>query len=144
MVSESTIVVRYAETDQMGVAHHAVYPVWYEVARTDFIKKLGVTYSGMERMGVMTPLISLHCAYRGATRYEDELTVRVWMSRLTPARVEFSYEITRSGDAKPCNMGTTEHPFVDAHTFQPMNLKKRFPDLYARLAEAASDGDGAR
>ena len=49
--SESTVVVRYAETDQMGVVHHAVYPVWYEVARTDCIKKIGVTYAELERMG---------------------------------------------------------------------------------------------
>ena len=41
MISESKIIVRYQETDQMGIAHHSVYPVWFEVARTDFIKKLG-------------------------------------------------------------------------------------------------------
>ena len=43
MISESKIIVRYQETDQMGIAHHSVYPVWFEVARTDFIKKLGAT-----------------------------------------------------------------------------------------------------
>ena len=48
MISESKIIVRYQETDQMGIAHHSVYPVWFEVARTDFIKKLGITYSEIE------------------------------------------------------------------------------------------------
>lgn len=63
MKSRSRIIVRYAETDQMGVVHHAVYPVWYEVARTDFIKQVGMTYSQMEQMGIMLPLIELQCRY---------------------------------------------------------------------------------
>lgn len=67
--SESTVVVRYAETDQMGVVHHAVYPVWYEVARTDCIKKIGVTYAELERMGVMTPVVDLNCHYSGSAYY---------------------------------------------------------------------------
>ena len=55
MISQSKIVVRYQETDQMGIAHHSVYPVWFEVARTDFIKKLGVSYSEIEKMGLCFP-----------------------------------------------------------------------------------------
>ena len=75
MISESKIIVRYQETDQMGIAHHSVYPVWFEVARTDFIKKLGITYSEIEKMGVMLPLTEVTCKYYKGTRYEDELTV---------------------------------------------------------------------
>ena len=48
LTTESAVTVRYAETDQMGVAHHSVYPVWFEVARTDWIKALGTTYSQLE------------------------------------------------------------------------------------------------
>ena len=58
-----------------GHRHHSVYPVWFEVARTDFIKKLGVTYSEIEKMGVMLPLTEVTCKYYKGTRYEDELTV---------------------------------------------------------------------
>ena len=75
MISKSTIVVRYAETDQMGIAHHSEYPVWYEVARTNLIKCIGLTYTQMEQMGVMLPLSELTCRYKGAARYEDVLTV---------------------------------------------------------------------
>ena len=49
MISQSKITVRYAETDQMGIAHHSNYPIWYEVARTDLIKKMGLTYTQMEQ-----------------------------------------------------------------------------------------------
>ena len=54
-VSKSRIVVRYAETDQMGIAHHANYPVWFEVARTDLIKTIGITYTELEEMGRCAP-----------------------------------------------------------------------------------------
>ncbi|MBC8570624.1 acyl-CoA thioesterase [Zongyangia hominis] len=134
MISESRITVRYAETDQMGVTHHAVYPIWYEVARTDFIKQLGITYSEMERMGVMTPLIELTCHYHGVTRYEDELVVRVTIGRLTPARIQFCYEIYHVGEERPCNTGSTTHAWVDAATFRPINMKRKFPDLYEKMA----------
>ena len=52
LTTESAVTVRYAETDQMGVAHHSVYPVWFEVARTDWIKALGTTYSQLEQQGL--------------------------------------------------------------------------------------------
>ena len=69
MISKSQVVVRYAETDQMGIAHHANYPIWYEIARTDLIKNIGMTYSEMEHMGVMTPLVELGCRYIGTAHY---------------------------------------------------------------------------
>ncbi|MGI5897283.1 MAG: acyl-CoA thioesterase [Oscillospiraceae bacterium] len=131
--SESTIVVRYAETDQMGVVHHAVYPVWYEVARTDCIKKIGITYAELERMGVMTPVVDLNCHYSGSAYYGEECVVRVSISLLTAARIRFDYEITRPGEQKPFHTGSTLHGWVDTKTFRPVNMKRRFPDLYAKM-----------
>ena len=61
MTSVTAITVRYNETDRMGITHHAVYPVWYEQARTDFIKKLGISSSQVEQLGVMLPLVDLSC-----------------------------------------------------------------------------------
>ena len=57
MITKSFVTARYAETDQMGVIHHSVYAVWYELARTDFIKKVGISYSKMEEMGILLPLL---------------------------------------------------------------------------------------
>lgn len=133
MSTVSRVTVRYAETDQMGIAHHAVYPVWYELSRTDFVKSLGITYSQLEKMGVMTPLVELSCRYSGVSRYEDELLVECRISALSPSRVEFSYRIFREGEEKPLNTGCTLHAWVDAQTFRPVNMKKRFPDLYAKM-----------
>ena len=61
MITKSFVTARYAETDQMGVIHHSVYAVWYELARTDFIKKVGISYSQMEEMGILLPLSELTC-----------------------------------------------------------------------------------
>lgn len=130
MRSLSRITVRYAETDQMGIAHHSEYPVWYEVARTDLIKKLGLTYTEMEQMGVMLPLSELQCRYKGVARYEDELTVVARISGISAARITFSYEVYKEGEEKPVNTGSTTHGFVDSRTFRPLNMKKKHPELY--------------
>ena len=74
-VTKSHVCVRYAETDQMGVVHHAVYPIWFELARTDFIKVIGLTYSQMEQAGILLPVAELTARYRIPAKYEDELTV---------------------------------------------------------------------
>ena len=114
MISESKIIVRYQETDQMGIAHHSVYPVWFEVARTDFIKKLGVTYSEIEKMGVMLPLTEVTCKYYKGTRYEDELTVTARVLSVSPSRMTFGYQVFLPGEKRPVSEGTTSHGFVDS------------------------------
>ena len=61
MIHKTVIKARYAETDQMGIIHHSVYPVWYETARTEFIKTSGITYSQLEKKGIMLPLSEIGC-----------------------------------------------------------------------------------
>ena len=132
MKTQSKIIVRYAETDQMGIAHHSVYPVWYEVARSDYIKQIGMTYSEMEKEGVMTPVVELTSKYRLPACYEDELTIEVCIGRLSPARIEFLYMIYKNGEERPINTGSTMHAWV-GKDMAPFNLKKHRPDLYAKI-----------
>lgn len=132
MVSESKIVVRYAETDKMGIVHHSVYPIWYEVGRTDFIKKLGFTYSQMEKMGILTPLVGLSCKYIEPADYEDELIVKTKIGKMTPARIVFEYEVCKKNEEKPINTGSTIHALV-GRDLKPMNIKKHFPEVYEKL-----------
>lgn len=137
--SESRIVARYAETDQMGVVHHAVYPIWYEIARTDYIKNIGLTYSEMERLGVMTPVVELSCRYRGSALYEDVVIVRVHVSELTAARIRFEYELFKEGETAPFHTGSTLHGWVDTKTFRPVNLKRAFPEIYQKIDALCKD-----
>lgn len=132
MYSESTVIVRYAETDRMGIVHHSVYPIWYEIARTNFIKMIGITYSEMEEMGIMTPLVELGSKYKHPANYEDELKIRVFVSKLTPARIEFSYEVYH--DNLLINTGFTMHAWVGKN-LKPINMKKKFPDIYQKIQE---------
>lgn len=133
MITETQIVVRYAETDQMGVAHHSNYAVWFEQARTEFMRSLGITYGEMEKGGVMMPLTKLETVYKIPARYEDVLTVYTRAVRLSPVRIRLEYEARRADTARPLSFGATEHAFVDSKTFLPVNVKRRMPELYAKM-----------
>ncbi len=134
MIAKTCIRARYAETDQMGVIHHAVYPVWYEEARSDFCRQIGVPYSKLEEMGVMNPLLQVECRYLRPCRYEDLITVKTWISELSASRIRFCYALYLPGENTPFHTGSTQHAWVDAATFRPVNLKKKHPDLYERFA----------
>lgn len=131
MISVSQITVRYQETDQMGIVHHSVYPIWYEVARTDFCKKMGMPYTSMEQSGVLTPIYEVHSKYHKPARYDDELIIKTRLTKLTPYRLEFAYEIYK--ETLLIHTGTTIHVWVDAKEFKPLHLKKNFPEIYEML-----------
>lgn len=137
MANITEITVRYAETDCMGVVHHAVYPVWFEVARTDYIKAAGMSYADMEKAGVMLPVTGISCRYRLPARYDDTLLIEARISRLTPARIEFEYTVTKKGEADVLATGTSSHGFVDSRTFKPLNFKKEMPDFFAVMEKQA-------
>jgi acyl-CoA thioester hydrolase len=95
---ETGLTVRYAETDRMGIVHHSNYPVWFEAGRTQFIKALGISYSEIEGRGFLLPLLELHCKYKGAARYEDEIIVRTTLKEISFTRVTFLYEVFKNGE----------------------------------------------
>lgn len=134
MISETKITVRYAETDQMGIVHHSVYPIWYEAARTEAIKKIGITYSALEKNGIMTPLVELNSRYIVPAEYEDVLTIQVEIAKLTPARIVFNYQVFKEGIEKPINTGSTIHAWVGKE-LKPINLKKQFPEIFEKVSQ---------
>src|SRR5437868_11023388 len=91
--SISTVRVRYADTDQMGVVYYANYFVWFEVARTDLLRTLGWTYREMEAEGVLLPVVEAHCEYRRPARYDEEIEVRTRARLCSPVRMEFVYDV---------------------------------------------------
>lgn len=130
------ITVRYAETDRMGIAHHANYLVWYEQARTEFTKTLGTSYGAMEEMGVLSPLLSIESRYLAPCTYEDTLQVECRLVKATPAQMEFTYTVYKEGTEKPINQGRSRHAWVDGETFRPVSLKRRAPAIFAALTAA--------
>lgn len=133
MKTYTKIEVRYAETDQMGVVHHSVYPVWFEVACTKFSQEMGVPYDEMEKMGLMLPVRELSVKYLEPARYGDTVTVETKAVRLTPARIVFSYRILV--EERVIAQGETLHAWVN-RDFRPINLKKVFPQVYEAAFKA--------
>jgi acyl-CoA thioester hydrolase len=90
----TTIRVRYAETDQMGVVYHSHYFQYFEVARAESIRQLGFTYADMEKMGVIMPVIEVQCRYLRPALYDDLLTVKVILKELpVHHKIEFHQEV---------------------------------------------------
>jgi acyl-CoA thioester hydrolase len=127
--------VRYADTDQMGVVYYANYLVWFEVGRNAFFRDMGDSYRRLEEAGLLLPVVEAVCHYLHPARYEDVVTVTTWLARLTVARLTFRYEISR-GDTLLA-AGRTVHAFLGKEG-RPVNLKKRFPEVWAKLLPCVS------
>ncbi|MFI5142884.1 MAG: acyl-CoA thioesterase [Thermoanaerobaculales bacterium] len=113
--------VRYAETDQMGVVHHAVYPVWFEVARSAFSHAVGVPYSDWERRGYLLMVAEVACRYRRPAHYDDEVVVWVRVRSVASRRVVFEYQVENSAGSLLAE-GETCHVVVDRATGRPATL----------------------
>jgi acyl-CoA thioester hydrolase len=92
--AETNIRVRYAETDQMNIVYYGNYAQYFEVGRAESIRKLGYTYKDMESMGVIMPVVELHCRYLRPAHYDDLLTIKTTVRELpTDHRIEFHQEV---------------------------------------------------
>jgi acyl-CoA thioester hydrolase len=94
---EITIRVRYAETDRMGLLHHANYLVYFEQGRTELLRSLGLAYKHFEDQGYLLVLTRAEVRYRSPARYDDLLTLRTTVVRTTAARIDHNYELFRDG-----------------------------------------------
>lgn len=92
-IKETTFRARYAETDMMGVVHHASYVVYFEAGRVDFTRQAGAPYAELEALGYSLAVSDLHVRYIAAARFDQTITVRTWLSDLRSRIVTFSYEI---------------------------------------------------
>jgi acyl-CoA thioester hydrolase len=128
--SISTVRVRYAETDQMGVVYYANYFVWFEVGRTDLLRNSGWSYRAMETDGFSLPVINAQCTYHEPARYDDQIEVRTSGALLSPVRVQFAYEVVRPADRVALATGTTIHAAL-GRTGRPCRLPKRVQELFS-------------
>lgn len=90
--------VRYCECDPMGVVHHTVYPVWFEMGRTELLRSTGRTYRDMEREGLLLAVVRLEATYKQPARYDDLVQLRTTLVRVGAVKVEHSYELWRGED----------------------------------------------
>ncbi|MES1197785.1 MAG: thioesterase family protein [Chitinophagaceae bacterium] len=93
-ITETQIRVRYAETDQMGVVYHSNFFYYFESARAESIRKLGYSYADMEKMGIVMPVVEVHCKYLRPAVYDDLLTVKTILKELPlHHKIEFNHEV---------------------------------------------------
>ena len=90
-----TVVPRYAETDKGGVVHHSVYPVWFEMGRTELLRTNGLVYKDIELAGVFFVVARLSVKYRRPALYDEELKLETTCSKVTASRVEHTYKLMR-------------------------------------------------
>lgn len=135
----AAIRVRYAETDKMGIVFNANYLSWFEVARTELCRMLGVAYAEWEERGYLLPVAEAYCRYRSPARYDDivRLLCRAPVESIKPWSIVFEYE-ARADDGRLLAEGWTKHAFVDTEN----NIIKRNNRFQEWLVErSAAIGD---
>lgn len=103
--------VRYAETDQMGVVYYANYLVWFEVARTEYFRKLNIPYSDLEKKGIYLVVAESNCKYKSSVKYDDMIHVITRLNYVKASSLEFGYEIFQKDTL--IATGRTAHVFIN-------------------------------
>ncbi len=116
-----TFRVRYAETDQMGIVHHANYAIYYEMGRTEMFRNIGLPYDEMEKRGIMLPLVNLHCEYKKSAYYDQLLTLTTMVKEMPSVRIRFDYRLTNQ-DGEVVNEGYTTLVFMDSIKRRPIKI----------------------
>jgi acyl-CoA thioester hydrolase len=117
--------VRYAETDQMGVAYYANYLVWFEVGRSEFCRERGFRYADLEALGFKLVVSDVQCRYRSSARYDETVIVRTRLKGVNKRMVTFGYQILRADREEVIAEGETRHICVDSNG-KTKSLPERF------------------
>jgi acyl-CoA thioester hydrolase, YbgC/YbaW family len=119
--SESRARVRYKETDQMGIAHHSNYFVWFEVGRTDLCREAALSYREIEERGFLLVVTEVGCKYRTPFRYDDEVVIRTRVGRVSRRALRFEYELLDDSGSRHAD-GFSHHVWVDRVTRRPVSV----------------------
>jgi len=128
---KTKIVPRYAETDKMGIIHHSVYPIWYEVGRTELCDKINMPYHIIEELGVYLAVININVDYKSPALYGDELTLITRIKTCGKVKVEFEYNLYNQ-ENKLINQGTSTHAWLNKN-LKPINIAKTNEEVYELL-----------
>ena len=133
-VSDVLVRVNYSETDQMGVVYHARYLVWLDIARTEHLRRSGLSYRALEEQGFRLAVGELGIRYRRPARYDDPVRVRCWVREAVPRRVTFGYALEQADTGALLATAWTSMLVLDAD----MTLS-RLPSSVLELLEPVSD-----
>jgi acyl-CoA thioester hydrolase len=130
------VTVRFAETDAQGVAHHAAYLVWFEVARVAYLAEHAGGYQALQEQGLEALVVEAHVRYGVPARFDDRLRIYARVRDVRGARFRYDYAVMREDDLVAD--GWTGHACVDARTFRPTRVPPELRDAIARAESASS------
>ncbi len=119
----------YYETDQMGIIHHSNYIRWFEEARIDFLNQVGFNYNELEKRGVMIPVLSASCQYKGFVKFDDEVEIVLQVAEFAGARFKITYTVSDTKTEELRTIGETAHCFTDRN-LRPIRVKRDYKDIY--------------
>lgn len=128
-INQTKIDVRYKETDQMGVVHHANYLVWFEVGRTNFMEQIGYKYADFENDGLLSPVIDIQISYKKPVKYGETATIETWLADYDGIRITYGYKIY-NGAGELAVTGTSKHVVVKKENFKPVVIRKVDPEFH--------------
>ena len=130
---DTTVRVRYAETDQMGVVYHANYLIWFEVGRVELMRALGIEYKRMELDDdCHIVVVDVRCRYINSARYDEELRIRTRIAESRNRTIRFSYEVRRDSDQELLAVGETLHVICGSN-----GKPKLLPEKYRAILGTA-------
>ncbi|MGA8874008.1 MAG: thioesterase family protein [Candidatus Korobacteraceae bacterium] len=133
-VYETSLRVRYAETDQMGVVYHSNYIVWFEVGRVEMLRDLGFHYREMEKQdGTHIAVVEVRCRFKSPALYDDLITIRTRLLNVRESLLHFGYEVIRSNDGTLLAEGETIHLVVDGE-FKRIRLPEKYLQPFLQAA----------
>lgn len=140
---DTTVRVRYAETDQMGVVYHANYLIWFEVGRVELMRALGIEYKRMETDDDCHIVVAdVHCRYHNSARYDEVLRVRTRIAESRNRIVAFAYEVFRDTDGQLLATGETRHVICGSNG-RPKLLPEKYRAILVTNGIATPSGSDA-
>lgn len=127
---------QYYETDQMGIIHHSNYIRWFESARIWYMNQIGVDYADMEKMGIISPVLEVHCVYKSMVHFGDVVEIIPKIEKYNGVKLELSYIVRDKETQEIRTYGDSKHCFLDREG-RPLALKKAASAFDAAFRAAA-------
>ena len=125
--------VIYAQTDRMNIVYYSRYYEFFEAARTALLRKIEVSYAGLEREGYRLPVVESHCLYHGSATFEDLLTIETYLEEEPKVKLKLAYKVFNAGRKEPIVTGYTIHSFVNSD-LRPVRAPQQFNECLRRHA----------
>lgn len=134
MIHTHQIRVRYGETDQMGVVHHSVYALYFEEARTEFMRAVGLSYAGLEKRGVYLPVIELSVRFKSGPAYDAVLDVETRLTELSRVKMRLDYRARYREDGSVVAEGHTVHASTNPG-MRPVRIPADVAEVFRAVIE---------